>query len=401
MSLFTGAGGLDLGLEAAGFCIDLCVELDKDARSTLKANRPRWSLAKPRDIYDIDPKDLAYQLSQQRSKVTLLSGGPPCQPFSKSANWANGGSRGLQDPRAKTLQAYIDIVEAALPHVLLLENVKGLASSRGEEGLLFLRNQLERINNRHKTSYSPQVFTINAADYGVPQFRERVFVLASIDGRNIELPPATHGNADNLEPYRTCWDAIGDLDNNKWSSDLNPTGKWAELLKSIPEGKNYLWHTPRGAGEPLFGWRTRYWSFLLKLAKGMPSWTIQAEPGPATGPFHWRSRLLSTEEMARLQTFPLNYEFKGNRRSVLRQIGNAVPCAIGEFLGLEIRRQLLGEHVRHHLHLIPEQRSHCPGCERVCRVPTRYLALRSNHADHPGTGKGPGAKRVQHMQKIA
>ena len=401
MSLFTGAGGLDLGLEAAGFCIDLCVELDEDARDTLKTNRPRWNLAEPGDIHDINPKDLAHQLSHLRSKVTLLSGGPPCQPFSKSANWVNGGSRGLQDPRAKTLQAYFDIVEAVLPEVLLLENVTGLTSNKGEEGLILLRNQLQRINLKHKTFYSPQVFTINAADYGVPQFRERVFVLASVDGRKIELPLATHGNAENLEPYRTCWDAMGDLDNDEWSPDLNPTGKWAGLLKSIPEGKNYLWHTPRGVGEPLFGWRTRYWSFLLKLAKDRPSWTIQAETGPATGPFHWKSRLLSTEEVARLQTFPLNYEFKGNRRSVLRQIGNAVPCAIGEFLGLEIRRQLLGEHVRRHLRLIPKQRSHCPDHERVCKVPTHYLALRSNHADHPGTGKGPGAKRVRHIQKIA
>ena len=139
--------------------------------------------------------------------------------------------------------------------------------------------------------------------------------------------------------------------NKKWSSKLNPTGKWAGLLKSIPEGKNYLWHTPRGAGEPLFGWRTRYWSFLLKLAKDRPSWTIQAAPGPATGPFHWKSRLLSIEEVARLQTFPIDYEFTGDRRSMLRQIGNAVPCAIGELLGLEIRRQLLGKHVRRHLPL--------------------------------------------------
>src|SRR5207249_3243156 len=135
-------------------------------------------------------------------------------------------------------------------------------------------------------------------------------------------------------PYRTAWDAIGDLDDEHWPLELKPTGKWTGLLKSIPEGKNYLWHTPRGGGDPLFGWRTRYWSFLLKLSKRQPSWTIQAEPGPATGPFHWRNRLLSVEELARLQTFPHGFQVVGNRRSAQRQIRNAVPGALGELPGL-------------------------------------------------------------------
>jgi DNA (cytosine-5)-methyltransferase 1 len=162
-------------------------------------------------------------------------------------------------------------------------------------------------------------------------------------------------------------------------------------LKSIPEGKNYLWHTPRGGGEPLFGWRTRYWSFLLKLSKRQPSWTIQAAPGPATGPFHWRNRLLSMEELARLQTFPHNYQVVGNRRSAHRQIGNAVPCALGELLGLAIQQQLLGErHVRRQLELTPGLREDCPRAHPRRAVPHAYLDLQGNHADHPGSGLGPG-----------
>lgn len=392
MSLFTGAGGLDLGLEAAGLSIRLCVEVDEDARETLRSNRPSWKLAEPGDIHEIAPEDLLEQSGLARGEVTLLAGGPPCQPFSKSAYWSNGASRGLRDPRAKTLQAYLDVVEVALPQVLLLENVKGLASNGKDEGLQLLRNELQRINRRYKTNYDLQVITINAADYGVPQLRERVFILASVDGRTLEVPPATHGDAEGLTPYCTAWGAIGDLDSDKWPPELNPTGKWAGLLKSIPEGQNYLWHTPRGDGEPLFGWRTRYWSFLLKLAKRQPSWTIQADPGPATGPFHWRSRLLSIEEMARLQTFPAGYTIRGDRRSGHRQIGNAVPCAIGELLGLEIRRQLLGERVRRNLRLIPSPREGCPAPARRAKVPQRYLALRASHPEHPGTGLGPGAR---------
>lgn len=194
----------------------------------------------------------------------------------------------------------------------------------------------------------------------------------------------------------TAWDAIGHLDSNTWSDHLSLTGRWADLLPSIPEGQNYQWHTPRNktpGSEPLFGWRTRYWSFLLKLAKAKPSWTIQAEPGPATGPFHWKNRLLSVRELCCLQTFPEDYQIRGARRSAHRQIGNAVPCAIGELLGLEVRRQFFGERVRRSLRLIPNRRSDCPAPESVSAVPVSYLELRDEYKDHPGTGLGPSARR--------
>src|SRR3712207_2104614 len=108
------------------------------------------------------------------------------------------------------------------------------------------------------------------------------------------------------------------------------TGKWADLMPSIPEGRNYLWHTSRSGGLPLFGWRTRYWNFLLKLAKDQPSWTIQAQPGPATGPFHWESRKLSAAELGRLQTFPDGLVYGCTRAGVQRLAGNAVPSALAE-----------------------------------------------------------------------
>jgi DNA (cytosine-5)-methyltransferase 1 len=392
ISLFTGAGGLDLGLEAAGFSVAICVEVDDDARRTLSENRPNWKLALPADIERISPREILSQANLQPGEVTLLAGGPPCQPFSKSANWSNGGKPGLGDPRANSLHGYLKVVEAVQPRVLLLENVRGLAENgRDEGGLKLLRDELHAINGRQGTQYQLQVIHLNAADYGVPQLRERVFIVASIDGRMLTVPPPTHGEGEGLVPHRTAWDAIGELDKQTWPPELDPTGKWAGLLKSIPEGKNYLWHTPRGGGEPLFGWRTRYWSFLLKLSKRRPSWTIQAEPGPATGPFHWRNRLLSMEELARLQTFPYGYKFVGHRRSVHRQIGNAVPCALGELLGLEIRRQLLCEvGVRRHLTLIPAQRNSCPRAHPRQSVPSSYLDLRGAHTDHPGTGLGPG-----------
>jgi DNA (cytosine-5)-methyltransferase 1 len=391
LSLFTGAGGLDLGLEAAGFSVSICVEVSEDARRTLEANRPQWKLAEPGDIHGIPPAELLAQAKLREREVTLLSGGPPCQPFSKSAYWT-GGRQGLEDPRASVMHAYLEVVEVALPRILLLENVRGLASG-GKDlgGLSFLSDGLRSINQRRGSSYRLQVFHLNAASYGVPQSRERMFILADIDGHSFKVPSATHGEGDHLQPYLTAWDSIGDLDAEDWPEELEPVGKWAGLLKSIPEGKNYLWHTQRGGGEPLFGWRTKYWSFLLKLGKHRPSWTIQAEPGPATGPFHWRNRLLSIQELARLQTFPDSYRLVGNRRSIHRQIGNAVPCALGELLGFEIRRQLLGERdVPFQLTLLPRRRDGRPQPHPPEGIPPMYLNLRGDHADHPGKGRGPG-----------
>lgn len=293
LSLFTGAGGLDLGLEAAGFEIAGCVEIDEDSRRTLRQNRPGWRLAEPGNIHAYEPEQLLSVLGLDRGSVAVLSAGPPCQPFSKSGYWVNGDSRRLEDPRARTLSAYLAVVEVALPEVLLLENVEGLSFRGKDEGLKLLEEELKRINARHGTSYRPQMMRINAANYGVPQTRERVFLLAERGGGAFRPLPPTHSESNGDKSYRgpmshtTAWDAIGHLDVEHWDQSLAMQGKWRDLLSSIPEGQNYQWHTLRGGGEPLFGWRTRYWSFLLKLAKSRPSWTLQAQPGPATGPFHW------------------------------------------------------------------------------------------------------------------
>jgi DNA (cytosine-5)-methyltransferase 1 len=405
LSLFTGAGGLDLGLEAAGFEIVGCVEMNDDARRTLAKNRPAWSVSTPGDIHAHEPGALVRSFGLKQGEVALVSGGPPCQPFSKSSYWVNGGAPGMRDPRAATLHAYLGVVEAALPEVMLLENVKGIAYSRSgkpgeqhEAALDVLRCELDAINARHGTEYAPHVLHLDAARYGVPQHRERVFVLATRDGQALELPKATHGDpargGGSVVRYATAWDALAELDATKNDDPtLKLTGYWAALLPSIPEGHNYLWHTPRGGGEPLFGWRTKYWSFLLKLAKLRPSWTLQALPGPATGPFHWRNRRLSIEEMARLQTFPEDARrIEGSYFSARRQVGNAVPSAVGELLGLVMRREVFGEGgVDLKLSLIPELLEAQPRRHPVRKVPDKYHALRGVHADHPGVGKGPGA----------
>lgn len=402
LSLFTGAGGLDLGLERAGFKIAGCVEADADCRDTLRVNRP-WRLLEPGDIHAHRPGDILSALGASPREVTLLAGGPPCQPFSKSGQWRHGSTRRMRDPRANTLRAYLKVLEAALPDAMLLENVKGITATRKHvthkyEGLDVLRSALQAINRRHGTAYAPVLLKIDAADFGVPQHRERVFVFAARNGFELVKPDAQRGTVAQaangraaVERFASAWDAIGSLDDPDFDPALCPVGAWAELLPSIPEGSNYLHHTPRGSGEPLFGWRKRYWSFLLKLAKGRPSWTLQAQAGPATGPFHWRSRRLTTAELARLQCFPDDWKLEGGATSARRQLGNAVPPPIAELLGLEIRRQMLGQRPRAKPSLLPELRDDCPAPETVNPVAPRFLHLRADHPDHPGPGRGPGA----------
>jgi DNA (cytosine-5)-methyltransferase 1 len=117
-------------------------------------------------------------------------------------------------------------------------------------------------------------------------------------------------------------------------------GKYGELAAEIPGGQNYLWHTDRYGGRDEFKWRSRYWTFLLRLSPDKPSSTLQAQPGPYVGPFHWenglngvgeeRARRLRVPELLRLMTFPDNFQLVGSRADVQRQLGNAVPMELGK-----------------------------------------------------------------------
>jgi DNA (cytosine-5)-methyltransferase 1 len=407
ISLYSGAGGLDYGFEAAGFATGACVEFDHECCETLRRSRPSWSVLE-RSIFDVPTDEMLEACGARSGEVDLLIGGPPCQPFSKAGYWARGDSARLEDPRADTLSAYLRVLEEARPRAFLLENVQGLAFSGKDEGLRHLLDGIEQINKRTGSAYRPTVQVLNAARFGVPQLRERVFLIASREGDQFRFPQPTHGEAVDaeeplfadaqLEPFRTAWDALGDVDAGA-DEELAVHGKWADLLPSIPEGQNYLWHTDRGVerarsgsmrpGKALFGWRRRYWTFLLKLAKSLPSWTIQAQPGPAVGPFHWTNRRLSMRELCRIQTFPDDVTIQGPRAAVQKQVGNAVPSLLGEVLGRSIKTQLLGLPAsRGSLKLMPARRTDTPAPERYRDVPKKFLELEGEHSAHPGTGLG-------------
>jgi len=387
---------MDFGFEAAGFRTRAAVEVDAVCCASLRANRP-WPVLK-RDVASISAEELLATARLGRQEADLLIGGPPCQPFSKLGYWARGDTARLRDPRAQTLSEYLRLVEGTLPRAFVLENVEGFAFSTKSEALERFLEEVERINHRNDTQYKPLWKVIRAADYGVPQIRDRLFIVASRDAKEFHFPEPTHGDDEaratarsigfELEPYTTTWDALSDVRPGPGET-LTVSGRWADLLPSIPEGSNYLFHTDRGNGLPLFGWRRRYWSFLLKLAKDKPSWTIPASPGPANGPFHWENRRLSQRELCRLQTFPEDVRLVGSHTDMQRQIGNAVPSLVTEVLGLAIRKQFLEERVpRRTLKLLRACVGEPPPAQEPADVPVKYLPLVGSDSPHPGTGRG-------------
>jgi DNA (cytosine-5)-methyltransferase 1 len=390
ISLYSGAGGLDYGIEAAGFETAVAVEMDKWCCETLRANR-EWAVIENK-IEDVTSQQILSAGDLKKGEAKLLIGGPPCQPFSKSGYWRTGDAARLEDPRAQTLEQYMRVLEDTLPEVFILENVFGLAYKGKDEGLHFLKERLQNINRKNKVNYSFNWKVLNAAHYGVPQIRERVFIVGSRDGKDFLFPEAQFflpserneislfDHASKLQPVRTAWDAIGDLDDSSEEAETSKVGgQWGDLLPSIPEGENYLWHTARGNGKPLFAWRSRYWSFLLKLAKNKPSWTIQAQPGSAIGPFHWKNRRLTMREMARIQTFPDDVQILGGVSMVQRQLGNAVPSLLAEVLGRQIRKQFFGHKISvTALKLLPPDRSPTPKPEPVFKVKSKYKPVKAS-----------------------
>jgi DNA (cytosine-5)-methyltransferase 1 len=385
LSAFSGAGGLDLGLERAGFQTLGCLEVNKNARATLQHNRPAWRLLHPSDVVQAGKQLSPGELGLRRGDLAVLAAGPPCQPFSKAAQWSATARTGMADDRGKTIHGLLDLAERFLPYVILLENVPGFV--RGADSALpVIQHRLEEINRYSRTRYRLQHVILDAADYGVPQRRHRAIGIACRNGRVFQWPAPTHHDA-----LMRCWDAIGA------AAEPSPpycTGKWTGLLPSIPEGRNYLWHTAVGGGEPLFGYRTRFWSFLLKLARDQPAWTLPASPGPSTGPFHWDNRPLSVSERLLLQSFPTSWSLAGEPRSQVRLAGNATPPLLAEVVGRVLADQLFGMSPSTPLPtLLLSKAATVPPAAPPQPVPVTYLHLRGAHPAHPGAGRGPAPRR--------
>jgi DNA (cytosine-5)-methyltransferase 1 len=358
ISLFTGAGGLDLGCEAAGFGTRAAVEVDDMARSTLIANSSRFfpDLAENAlfaDIVDLDYSHLLDAAGLGGEEVDLVHGGPPCTPFSKSGYWL-AYKRAGEDPKASLLDDFVAALKAIRPKTFLMENVFALA----------YRNQnrpvLERfIAGVTAAGYSFDSKVVVAADYGVPQLRQRLLCVGVRSDLldtpaplyRFPWPTPTHSGPHetrtrfdtSLHPHVSAGAAFEGL-----TAGLNPPepeeevqGRYAEELRGVPPGDNYLfWTARRGHPDPRFEWRKRYWTFLLKLHPRRPSPTIQGQPGPWVGPFHWENRRLRVAELKRLMTFPDAFTVGGSRREQQLQLGNAVPPLLARVVADAIASEL-------------------------------------------------------------
>jgi len=359
ISLFTGAGGLDLGCERAGFQTRAAVESDDRARETLRANRARFFplLSEPAifdDIVGIDYDEMLDRAALDVDETDLLHGGPPCTPFSKSGNWL-AYKRAGADPKASLLDSYVEALRALRPKAFLMENVFALGYRNRN------RPALQRfVAGVERAGYSFDMSVLVAADYGVPQLRQRLLCVG-IRGDVLDVPPVfykfpwpapshsgpheTRKRYDtSLPPHITVGEALRGLDD-----EINPPepeevvhGTFEKELRGVPPGENYLfWTAHRGHPEPRFQWRTRYWTFLLKLHPERPAPTIQGQPGPWVGPFHWDNRRLRVGELKRLMTFPDEFVICGSRVDQQLQLGNAVPPQLGQVVAQRIAEELV------------------------------------------------------------
>ncbi|MCC5803800.1 DNA cytosine methyltransferase [Rossellomorea vietnamensis] len=302
VSLFAGAGGLDVGLEMAGFEVIWANEIDKDAADTYEANHPRTFVERGdiRNVIDFP-------------KADLLVGGYPCQGFSLA------GNRLLTDDRNFLYKEFLRALRRVKPKFFIAENVKGLLTLSGGKVIEAMVDEFK------EEGYNVNYHLVNAKEYGVPQDRERVFIIGVREDINFKyhLPLPTHGEGLGLKSYRTLKDAIGHLkpteigeyDDSGFSSRFlsrNRKRRWDEVSFCIQASGR---HAPlHPSGEEM-------------IKKGKDEWIL-----PETS----EHRKLSYIECALIQTFPANYIWKGSVGARYKQIGNAVPCLLAKAISKPI-----------------------------------------------------------------
>lgn len=333
ISMFSGAGGLDIGTQLAGVRVLASHDIFEDSVITQRQNSFfEGTLHECGDITKIDGTHYTDLLRRENPEKLIIVGGPPCQPFSKAGYWVTNEKRNSSEDPRNLITPYFRILGDLKPDGFVLENVESILHPTNHEAVENIFENMDRLG------YKCSMLKTNAADYGIPQKRKRVFFLASKKDINAKLIK-THGSekecqADpTLLPYERVVDWIGKFDSPVYyeGMKLETEGKWSHELTCVPFGKNYIALSARdGYPNPVFVAGKRYWLSLLKLHPYQPSWTVIASPGHWEGPFHWKSRRLSIRELAAIQTFPDDYQFYGSTYSVHKQIGNAVPPLLGK-----------------------------------------------------------------------
>lgn len=342
ISLFSGAMGLDIGLEKAGLHIVIGQDFDESCVKTMQANGHKVLGG---DIREISPQYLLELTGLSIGEPFLICGGPPCQPFSTA-----GKRLGINDPRGSLFMEFIRMIDYIRPRFFIMENVKGIISaplkhvptSEKDENdpeqklgtvLDVILSEFAKLN--YKTVYG----LLDAVNYGVPQFRERFVLIGSRDWEDIFLPVPTHFPLHQNKEYR--WkcvrEAIGDLELDAGECAVMSEER-LHYLKMVPEGGNWrdlpedIVPSAMGGAYESGGGKV---GFYRRLSYDQPSPTVVTSPvQKATMMCHpVQNRALSVKEYARIQQFPDDWIFTGTMASKYRQIGNAVPVGLAEAVG--------------------------------------------------------------------
>jgi DNA (cytosine-5)-methyltransferase 1 len=356
LSFFSGAMGLDLGLEKAGIEIALACEVDKRCRQTILANRPNIALIE--DIAAYRPEEILKHAGMMANDVDVIVGGPPCQAFSTA-----GSRQGFKDARGNVLLNYIDLILSLQPKYAVIENVRGLLSAplnhrphleRGKDKTPLQEDEkpggaLAYITKRlREGGYGVSFNLYNAANYGVPQVRERVVIICSRDGSKVPYLNPTHSDIPEfgLPSWRSLQDVMSDLDSTQ-ARHIEFPEKRLIYYRMLRSGQ-YWKHLPAELQKQALG--KSYYSgggktgFFRRLAWDKPSCTLVTHPAmPATDICHpEENRPLSIQEYKRIQQFPDDWEVCGSLIDQYRQIGNAVPVGLGEAIGRTILAHMAG-----------------------------------------------------------
>ncbi|HVD40233.1 MAG TPA: DNA cytosine methyltransferase [Solirubrobacterales bacterium] len=343
VSLFTGAMGLDLGLEQVGFDPVVCNEIDSACVETIRTNRPGIPLL-TESIENLSREDFEEAAASDLHDLSLLAGGPPCQAFS-----VFGRRKGLKDHRGRLVFEFVRLVDELQPKIFLMENVRGLHSmpiTPGAENGTLLKHLIQCFE---KVGYRLDCFVVNAVNYGAPQLRERVICVGNRFNLEADFPEPQFSNRpqDGLPPFSTLGDAISGDFVDPDPSIMNFSERKLRYLSMVPAGGNWrslpedVQKEAMGKQYYLKGGRSSTWR---KLSFDFPCPTIQTMPNhAATSMCHpTELRALTVGECAAVMEFPREWRFVGTPTEKMRQIGNAVPVRLGKVAG-EVARNLLGQ----------------------------------------------------------
>ena len=357
LSFFSGAMGLDIGLEKAGIEVILTCENEKFIRDTIKLNRPKLKVLK--DINKYSAKDIRREAGLKANEtIDLIVGGPPCQAFSTA-----GKRLSINENRGIVFLKYLELIKELKPTYFVIENVRGLLSvplrhvphdkRKGklktieEKGgtLDYILNYLNKI--KYKTSFN----LYNSANFGTPQVRERVVIIGNKKEKLPYLSPTHSENIEHgLKPWNTFKSAVKGLTSTK-HDHVNFPEKRLKYYRKLKEGQNWknlpikLQKEAMGKSFYSGGGKT---GFLRRLSWNKPSPTLVTDPMmPATDLAHpVEDRPLSIQEYKRIQEFPDSWKLSGSIRNQYKQIGNAVPVSLGKAIGKLIVNHMLKKKIK-------------------------------------------------------